>query len=118
MYFGSGHGFCKRNWSCHSNVLQFPDSVLSEQEKFGIKAGRDQWLELDSSTDAKFSRHLILITPANSFKSNLHAGCFVEDMVGKCKAEGASDSLRQLLVNKVQTISYPWTPNAKPDPRT
>ncbi|DAZ95128.1 TPA: hypothetical protein N0F65_009759 [Lagenidium giganteum] len=39
-------------------------------------------VQLDSSTDAKFSRHLIIHLPGNVlFKNNLHVGAFVRSMV-------------------------------------
>ncbi|XP_054811773.1 uncharacterized protein LOC129312981 isoform X2 [Prosopis cineraria] len=53
-------------------------------EKYFI-SGDPEWIvELDSSTDEKFSRHLIIRIPKSAFKDNSHAGAFVfegeEDM--------------------------------------
>ena len=72
------------------------------QEKFGVKVNKSQWFELDSSSDAKYSRHLILLTPDFCFKSNLHAGCFVEEMIGKISSETQQD---QLWIFKVRILN-------------
>ncbi|XP_064601582.1 DNA-directed primase/polymerase protein-like [Liolophura sinensis] len=44
---------------------------------------KEQVIELDASTDSKFSRHLIFQLPAAAFKDNRHAGNFVSYIFGK-----------------------------------
>ena len=46
-------------------------------------------MELDSSTAAKFSRHLLIRMPGAAFASNFHAGAFVKSLLG---AEPHADS--------------------------
>lgn len=88
---------------------------LSAQERFDVRL-EDSWIiELDSSTPAKFSRHLVIRVPGAAFQSNFHVGAFVRDL---CEAPGdaagaegaASRQPRQeLLVNKVRLIFERWT---------
>lgn len=81
-------------------------SVIFEAllEKYSIQGNKEWILELDSSTEAKFSRHLIIRIEKTAFKDNSHAGAFVtekyqllsvcddilSDMLTdfKCKGEG------------------------------
>jgi hypothetical protein len=49
---------------------------------FGLEVVRSDWLELDSSTDTKFSRHLLLHLPNNTlFYDNIHVGRWVHELV-------------------------------------
>ncbi|EDO27840.1 predicted protein, partial [Nematostella vectensis] len=50
------------------------------KESFGIDCRRKHILDLDSSTDTKFSRHLIFHMPGAVFKDNVHAGNFVHQI--------------------------------------
>ncbi|XP_048585081.1 DNA-directed primase/polymerase protein isoform X2 [Nematostella vectensis] len=50
------------------------------KESFGIDCRRKHILDLDSSTDTKFSRHLIFHMPGAVFKDNIHAGNFVHQI--------------------------------------
>ncbi|KAI9075397.1 hypothetical protein K1719_042647 [Acacia pycnantha] len=57
-------------------------SVILEalNEKYFI-CGDPEWIvELDSSTDEKFSRHLIIRIPKTAFKDNSHAGAYVSEV--------------------------------------
>ncbi|XP_060971352.1 uncharacterized protein LOC115717545 isoform X2 [Cannabis sativa] len=56
-------------------------SVILEalRDKFSIQGSREWIVELDSSTDGKFSRHLIIRIPKTAFKDNSHAGAFVNE---------------------------------------
>jgi hypothetical protein len=52
------------------------------QQDFGSTLERSSWVELDSSTDSKFSRHLVLHLPNNAlFKNNIHVGRWVQELV-------------------------------------
>uniref|UniRef100_UPI003AAA5D69 DNA-directed primase/polymerase protein n=1 Tax=Centroberyx gerrardi TaxID=166262 RepID=UPI003AAA5D69 len=44
---------------------------------YGIKCSAKNVLNLDSSTEEKFSRHLIFILPDATFKDNIHVGRFI-----------------------------------------
>ncbi|KJE89798.1 hypothetical protein CAOG_001222 [Capsaspora owczarzaki ATCC 30864] len=54
---------------------------------FSITVARDQILDLDSTTQAKFSRHLIVNLPGAAFQSNEHVGkcLFVEWLAGQAE---------------------------------
>ncbi|KAM3940811.1 DNA-directed primase/polymerase protein isoform 1-T2 [Leptodactylus fuscus] len=48
------------------------------EDCFGVKCFADNVLNLDSSTDEKFSRHLIFLIPNAAFKDNIHVGNFIK----------------------------------------
>ncbi|CAK9176919.1 unnamed protein product [Ilex paraguariensis] len=48
-------------------------------DKYFIQGNHDWVVELDSSTEEKFSRHLIIRLPKAAFKDNSHAGAFVAE---------------------------------------
>ncbi|XP_040367333.1 DNA-directed primase/polymerase protein isoform X6 [Rosa chinensis] len=50
-------------------------------EKYSIQGNMEWILELDSSTEAKFSRHLIIRIQKTAFKDNSHVGAFVTEMM-------------------------------------
>ncbi|KAJ1404411.1 DNA-directed primase/polymerase protein isoform X3, partial [Sesbania bispinosa] len=56
-------------------------SVVLEalHEKYAIHGDHNWIVELDSSTEDKFSRHLIICIPKAAFKDNSHAGAFVSE---------------------------------------
>jgi len=59
---------------------------------FGLRVERCRVTELDSTTPAKFSRHLVLRLggePA-AFESNAHAGAFVAAMAARVSADATS----------------------------
>ena len=59
-----------------------------------------QWvLELDSSTDDKFSRHLIVRAPGRAFADNVAAGSFVGSLLGRPAALEALYVLRPAPAN-------------------
>jgi len=51
------------------------------QERFGLALAPDWVLELDSSTAAKFSRHLVVRAPGAAFANNLQVGAFVRSLL-------------------------------------
>ena len=56
-------------------------------------------MELDSSTPAKFSRHLLVRVPGAAFASNFHAGAFVQSLLDPqpCADPQPGVELKQLL---------------------
>ncbi|XP_050225138.1 uncharacterized protein LOC126674696 [Mercurialis annua] len=52
-------------------------------EKYLIQGNCDWIVELDSSTEEKFSRHLIFRIPKTAFKDNSHAGAFVSEICSR-----------------------------------
>ena len=59
-----------------------------------------EWVvELDSSTPAKFSRHLLVRVPGAAFASNFHAGAFVQSLLDPqpCADPQPAVELKQLL---------------------
>ncbi|XP_044153452.1 DNA-directed primase/polymerase protein isoform X2 [Bufo gargarizans] len=48
------------------------------EDCFGVKCSADYILNLDSSTEEKFSRHLIFLLPNAGFKDNIHVGNFIK----------------------------------------
>ncbi|CAM9377755.1 unnamed protein product, partial [Heterosigma akashiwo] len=65
-----------------SKWIQFV--CLHLHQTYDLVVGRSDFLELDSSSDEKFSRHLICHLPSNQlFKDNLHAGKFVKHLIAE-----------------------------------
>ncbi|KAK4793092.1 hypothetical protein SAY86_023527 [Trapa natans] len=54
--------------------------LLVLNEKYSIQGNQEWILELDSSTEDKFSRHLVLRIPKFAFKDNSHVGAFVTEI--------------------------------------
>ncbi|XP_050914527.1 uncharacterized protein LOC127129360 isoform X1 [Lathyrus oleraceus] len=78
-------------------------SVVLEalHEKYEIHGERDWIVELDSSTEDKFSRHLIIRIPKAAFKDNSHAGAFVSEVCSRIlNAKGEDKSYEKLFVAK------------------
>ena len=110
----------RQGWPCHLyldlefNVEHNPekdgqgavDAVLSMlrhvlQERLGVKLEDQGIIELDSTTDVKFSRHLIVRLPGAAFANNIHAGVLIQDICKMAKEKRDSDPLcAQLFVKK------------------
>lgn len=61
--------------SAASNSFVQISSLGCAQERFGIRTGLEDVIDLDSSTDAKFSRHLVVVLPGGQrFRDNQHVG--------------------------------------------
>ncbi|XP_045062313.1 DNA-directed primase/polymerase protein [Coregonus clupeaformis] len=58
-----------------ASLIQYVCEKL--EEVYGIECSGKDVLNLDSSTEEKFSRHLIFILPNAAFKDNLHVGHFI-----------------------------------------
>jgi hypothetical protein len=55
------------------------------RREWGISANRHHVIDLDSSTENKFSRHLIFMLPNVIFQDNYNVGHFVKDMCSKLR---------------------------------
>ncbi|XP_020220222.2 DNA-directed primase/polymerase protein isoform X2 [Cajanus cajan] len=78
-------------------------SVVLEalREKYAIHGDHNWVVELDSSTEDKFSRHIIVRIPKVAFKDNSHAGAFVSEICSRIlNARGEDKSFEKLLVMK------------------
>ncbi|KAG7458644.1 hypothetical protein MATL_G00222740 [Megalops atlanticus] len=51
------------------------------KEVYGVKCSSKDVLNLDSSTEDKFSRHLIFLLPNAAFKDNTHVGHFIHKIL-------------------------------------
>ncbi|KAJ8383442.1 hypothetical protein AAFF_G00220380 [Aldrovandia affinis] len=51
------------------------------EEVYGVKCSDKHVLNLDSSTDEKFSHHLIFLLPDAAFKDNIHVGHFIHKIL-------------------------------------
>ncbi|KAH7853289.1 hypothetical protein Vadar_000944 [Vaccinium darrowii] len=70
-------------------------------DKYSIQGDHDWIVELDSSTEAKFSRHLIIRLQKTAFKDNSHAGAFVAEICSRINNEKGSDRrFEKLFVSK------------------
>ncbi|KAK7315144.1 hypothetical protein VNO77_33676 [Canavalia gladiata] len=76
------------------------------QEKYAIHGDYDWVVELDSSTEVKFSRHLIVRIPKTAFKDNSHAGAFVSEICSRIlNARGNDKNFERLFVMKDSSSS-------------
>ncbi|GMY07329.1 DNA-directed primase/polymerase protein [Fagus crenata] len=81
-------------------------SVILEalHDKYSIQGNLKWIVELDSSTEEKFSRHLIIRIPKTAFKDNLHAGAFVAEICSRILSARKSDGrFERLFVKKDST---------------
>ncbi|XP_010261356.1 PREDICTED: DNA-directed primase/polymerase protein isoform X3 [Nelumbo nucifera] len=70
-------------------------------DKYSIQGNQEWIIELDSSTEEKFSRHLIIRIPKTAFKDNLHAGAFVAEICSRiCSARESDRRLDKLFISK------------------
>lgn len=77
-------------------------------EKYSIE-GHEEWIiELDSSTEEKFSRHLIIRIPKTAFKDNSHAGAFICEVCSRIAAQRAANrNLDKLYISKDSSYAGP-----------
>ncbi|XP_015645308.1 uncharacterized protein [Oryza sativa Japonica Group] len=60
-------------------------------DKYSIE-GQEEWIiELDSSTEEKFSRHLIIRIPKTAFKDNSHVGAFISEICSRIASQRAAN---------------------------
>ncbi|KAB1204910.1 DNA-directed primase/polymerase protein [Morella rubra] len=70
-------------------------------DKYSIQGNLEWIVELDSSTEEKFSRHLIIRIPKTAFKDNLHAGAFIAEICSRILIARTSDArFEKLFVKK------------------
>ncbi|KAL8049581.1 hypothetical protein ABFX02_06G028500 [Erythranthe guttata] len=70
-------------------------------EKYSIQGTEDFIVELDSSTEEKFSRHLIIRLPKTAFKDNSHVGAFVAEICSRIQSYRERDeNYEKLLISK------------------
>ncbi|XP_029912936.1 DNA-directed primase/polymerase protein isoform X2 [Myripristis murdjan] len=74
-------------------------------EVYGVKCTAKDVLNLDSSTEEKFSRHLIFVLSNAAFKDNIHAGRFVHAILQQVLSTKKSKSHTDVDVNSVQEDS-------------
>lgn len=75
------------------------------RERWDIAVQRDWFTELDSSTDAKFSRHVTLRLPGRAFACNRHVGAFLASVLASEKVP-CNGSLVLELCQKINN----WSP--------
>ena len=83
--------FAKRNNPGHTDedgdaMVDLVVELTCEEifQRFGLKISADAIVELDSSTEAKFSRHLTIPLPGKrALASNAHAGAIAAAVVGR-----------------------------------
>lgn len=83
-------------------------SVVFEalHEKYCIQGDLDWIVELDSSNNVKFSRHLLIRIPKAAFKDNSHAGVFINEICSRIgKLREKDDRFEQLFVSKGSSAS-------------
>uniref|UniRef100_A0A8D0HAN3 DNA-directed primase/polymerase protein n=1 Tax=Sphenodon punctatus TaxID=8508 RepID=A0A8D0HAN3_SPHPU len=63
-------------------VAQLIELVIKKlEELYGVQCSAEDVLNLDSSTDEKFSRHLLFLLRNTAFKDNSHVGNFVKTIL-------------------------------------
>ncbi|VFQ67577.1 unnamed protein product [Cuscuta campestris] len=79
-------------------VMAVFDTLL---EKYSLEGSHDWIVELDSSTEDKFSRHLIIRIPKAAFKDNSHVGAFVTEICSRIYTSNEMDErFKKLFVFK------------------
>uniref|UniRef100_A0A8C6U8I9 DNA-directed primase/polymerase protein n=1 Tax=Neogobius melanostomus TaxID=47308 RepID=A0A8C6U8I9_9GOBI len=102
-----------------SLLIQFVCAKL--KETYGVVCSVQDVLNLDSSTEDKFSRHLIFNLPNAAFKDNIHIGRFIHHILEPiqtkgCKTLGPKNSGLQTddqLMHLTQTCEVPQTKKRK-----
>ena len=67
--------------------------------QYGVAVSLSDVVHLDSSSEVKFSRHIIVRLPRAAFRDNQHVGGFVRHLVDAIAAEAADDDdMRRLML--------------------
>lgn len=82
------------------------------QKEFGIHCGRENIVDLSSSTFLKFSRHLIFNLPDTAFATNIHVGNFVIMVCNKIR-EWYNENPIEIPGVKLEDIKKLFVQNAK-----
>ena len=70
--------------------------------RFGLTLDMSWVMELDSTTEIKLSRHLIVLIPGSAFASNAHVGAFVQELCALAESRREEQStVAELFVKKV-----------------
>lgn len=69
-----------------AELLWLVDACLFR--RFACRLDLDNIVEMDSTTDTKFSRHFVLPLPGRAFANNLHVGAFVSYVLQTAKEQG------------------------------
>ncbi|XP_062188595.1 uncharacterized protein LOC133891905 [Phragmites australis] len=78
------------------------------RDKYSIEGHEECITELDSSTDEKFSRHLIIRMPKTAFKDNSHVGAFISEVCSQIAAQRAANpNLDKLYITKNSSCTGP-----------
>eukprot|EP00268_Persea_americana_P009195 TRINITY_DN13650_c2_g1_i2.p1 TRINITY_DN13650_c2_g1~~TRINITY_DN13650_c2_g1_i2.p1 ORF type:complete len:630 (-),score=102.26 TRINITY_DN13650_c2_g1_i2:433-2322(-) len=86
-----------------AEMVEILISVIFESlhDKYSIHGTYDWIIELDSSTEEKFSRHMTIRIPETAFKDNSHAGAFIQELCTRISnARGSDPRLDKLYVSK------------------
>lgn len=83
-----------------SSLIQYVCEKL--KEFYGIECSEKDVLNLDSSTEEKFSRHLIFILSNEVFKDNIHVGRFVHAILQQVLSTSKRGSHEDADGNSVQ----------------
>ncbi|XP_015694625.1 DNA-directed primase/polymerase protein [Oryza brachyantha] len=99
------------------NKMRDPDEMVdilvavtfsALHDKYSIE-GQEEWIiELDSSTEEKFSRHLIIRIPKTAFKDNSHVGAFISEICSRIAAQRAANpNFEKLYITKDRSCTGP-----------
>ena len=72
------------------------------RERWGIAVQREWFTELDSSTDAKFSRHVTLRLPGRAFACNRRVGAFLASVLASEKVCTTEQKVLKVVVRDLQ----------------
>ncbi|GLT31228.1 hypothetical protein SLA2020_059780 [Shorea laevis] len=105
--------FCKRHNAGKDGdeMVDLLISVILEAlvEKYSIEGNLDWIVELDSSTEDKFSRHLIIHIPKTAFKDNSHAGAFVAEICSRIASARERDGrFEKLFLSILEIVAFDW----------
>ncbi|OWM79590.1 hypothetical protein CDL15_Pgr023002 [Punica granatum] len=80
-------------------------------DKYSIQGNQEWVIELDSSTEEKFSRHLVIRIPKLAFKDNSHVGAFVTEVCSWISTAKEYDQIyEKLYIKKDSSPSVSTTP--------
>ena len=74
--------------------------------RFGLELDSSWVMELDSTTERKLSRHLIVLIPGAAFASNAQVGAFVHEVCALAASRREEQpAVAELFVKKVLLLS-------------
>ncbi|XP_040000901.1 DNA-directed primase/polymerase protein isoform X2 [Xiphias gladius] len=90
-----------------SSLIQYVCGKLKEM--YGIECSTKNVLKLDSSTEEKFSQHLIFNLQNAVFKDNIHVGRFIHEVLQPVLSKAKSGSCLDIGMNSVAENSETGT---------